>query len=96
MIDTEVERSKTQSWAAVLMDQQFHREPAKYSEVQLLKCQLVGSAEQSNRQAIGKVAKLLIVGEPTRTTMYMNDPQGARTDSHCETSPRTALETIWH
>ncbi len=71
MIDTEVERSKTQSWAAVLMDQPFDREPAKYSEVQLLKCQLVGSAEQSNKQAISKVAKLLIVSEPTRTTMYM-------------------------
>ena len=71
MIDTEVERSKTESWAAVLMDQPFDREPAKYSEVQLLKCQLVGSTEQVNKQAISKAAKILIVSEPARTTMYM-------------------------
>ena len=66
MIDAEFQRSEALSWACVLMDQAFHM-PA---EANLLKAQLVIAAE-NQKQKLNQVAKLLIVSEPTKTTMFL-------------------------
>ena len=66
MIDTEMERSKMLSWAAVLMDRKFDM----HAEAQRLNCQLIGAGE-NKKHAISKVLKLLIVSEPTQTNMCM-------------------------
>ena len=66
MIDAELQRSEALTWVCVLMDQAFHM-PA---ELNLLKAQLVTAAE-NRKQKLNQVAKLLIVSEPTKTTMFL-------------------------
>ena len=66
MIDAELQRSEALTWVCVLMDQAFHM-PA---ELNLLKAQLVIVAE-NRKQKLNQVAKLLIVSEPTKTTMFL-------------------------
>ncbi len=66
MIDAEIQRMEALSWVCVLMDQAFYM-PA---EANLLKAQLIGAAANS-KQKINQIAKLLIVSEPTKTTVYM-------------------------
>ena len=66
MIDAELQRSEAFSWVCVLMDQSFDM-PA---EANLLKAQLVYAAE-NQKQKLHQVATLLIVSEPTNTTMFL-------------------------
>ena len=66
MIDADAQRSEALSWVCVLMPQAFSM-PA---EANLLKAQLVYAAE-NRKQKLNQVAKLLIVSEPTKTTMFL-------------------------
>ena len=66
MIEAEVERSKALTWVAVLMDQAFD----KANEVNCVKAELIGAMNHP-KQICHKLEKLLIVSEPTKTTVYM-------------------------
>ena len=68
MIDAEVERSKVLTWVAVLMDQAC--DESQQAALVKLKAKLIDTFNDP-KKAINKVAKLLIVSEPKKTTMYM-------------------------